>query len=127
MFVMATLFRSSNRNYHLLHPELNLQASQTVLIVWTTLVAGAIATAWHFLGWSLVLLGAAGWTTGRLPRLLSLLYWLVGVASLFVYLLPHMEGGIVLFGVIMNIWQGIWLWKAAPAETPTPKMNASLI
>jgi hypothetical protein len=129
MFVAVALFRSSNRHYHLLHPELNLQMSSTILIVWGTLIAGVIATAWHFLGWSLVLLGSAGWTTGRLPRLLSLLYWLVGAACLLVYLRPDHEGGVVLFGVIMSIWQGIWLWllPAAPAETPTSKINASLI
>jgi hypothetical protein len=129
MFVAAALFRSANRNYHLLHPELNLQMSTTILTVWATLIAGVIATAWHFLGWSWVLLGTAGWTSGRLPRPLSLVYWLVGAASLFVYLLPEHEGGVVLFGVIMSIWQGIWLWTlpSEPAETPTPKINASLI
>jgi hypothetical protein len=116
MFVMAALFRSTNRHYHLIHPELHLEMSQTVLLVWTTLVGGVIATAWHFLGWSLVLLGLAGWTTGRLPRLLSVLYWVVGAQSLFVYLLPDNEGSVVLLGAAMSIWQGIVLWKAEPGE-----------
>jgi hypothetical protein len=127
MFVTAALFRSTNRHYHMIHPELNLEASSTVLIVWTTLVGGVIATGWHFLGWSLVLLGSASWTSRRLPRILSVLYWVVGILSLFVYLLPDIEGGVVLLGVVMSIWQGILLWKAESRETPPPKtqINAS--
>lgn len=119
MFVTAALLRSTNRHYHLIHPELHLEMSQTVLIVWTTLVGGVIATAWHFLGWSLVLLGLVGWTTGRLPRLLSLLYWVVGAPSLFVYLLPEQEGGVILLSMVVSIWQGILLWKAAPGDRQT--------
>jgi hypothetical protein len=125
MFVMAALFRSSNRAYHLHHPELNLQMSSIVLTVWATLVTGVIATAWHFLGWSLLLLGTAGWTSGRLPRALSVSYWVVGSAALFVYLQPELEGGIVLFGAVIAVWQGIFLWKAEPGKTATPKINAS--
>jgi hypothetical protein len=122
MFVTAALFRSTNRHYHMIHPELNLEMSSTVLIVWTTLVGGVIATAWHFLGWSLVLLGSAAWTSGRLPRTLSVLYWVVGTLALFVYLLPNIEENVVLLGMVMSIWQGILLWKAEP---PAPKINAS--
>jgi plasmid maintenance system killer protein len=42
---MATVafIRASNRHYHIIHPELNLENSSTVLIVWTTLVAGVNA------------------------------------------------------------------------------------
>jgi hypothetical protein len=87
-------------------------------------VAGVIATGWHFLGWSLVLLGTAGWTSGRLPRVLSVLYWVVGTAALFVYLLPDLEGFVVVFGGVMSIWQGILLWNAQTGETPAPKLNA---
>ncbi len=36
----VAFIRASNRHYHLIHPELNLQNSTTVLIVWTTLVSG---------------------------------------------------------------------------------------
>ncbi|MCC7354006.1 MAG: hypothetical protein IT330_09630 [Anaerolineae bacterium] len=116
MFVMAAFFRSTNRHYHLIHPELNLEMSTTVLVVWTTLVAGVIATGWHFLGWSLVLLGSAGWTTGLLPRGLSVLYLVGGASSLFVYLFPDMEANAILLGVVVSIWQGIPLWKAEPGE-----------
>jgi len=124
MFVLAALLRASNRHYHLIHPELHLENDSTVLIVWTTLVAGVIAAGWHFLGWSLVLLGTAGWTTGRLPQGLSVLYCVVGAASLFVYLQPELEGFAVLFGGVMSIWQGIVLWRAGPEETSAPRLNA---
>lgn len=116
MFVTAALLRSTNRNYHLIHPDLHLEMSQTVLIVWATQVGGVIATAWHFLGWSLGLLGWAGWTTGRLPRLLSVLYCVVGALSLFTYLLPDNEGGVILLCLVASIWQGILLWKAEPEK-----------
>jgi hypothetical protein len=101
----------------LIHPELNLEGSSTVLTVWTTLVAGMIGAAWHFLGWAFLLIGLAGWTSGRLPRVLSVLYVVVGGISLFVYLLPAMEGNTVALGVVVSIWQGILLWKAEPGES----------
>ena len=123
--VSVALIRSANRQYHLLHPELHLEGSMTVLIVWTTLVAGVTATGWHFLGWLWVLLGSAGWTSRRLPRGLSGLYWVAGLASLFVYLLPEMEENVVVLGVVASIWQGIVLWKAEPGETYTSGKNAS--
>jgi hypothetical protein len=99
----------------LLHPELHLEMSQTVLLIWATQLSGAIAAALHFLGWSLVLLGWVGWTTGRLPRLLSGLYWVVGAAAIFAYLLPDI-GVDVLLGLVVSIWQGILLWQAKPEE-----------
>jgi hypothetical protein len=113
-FVGVACIRSANRHYHLIHPELHLENSTTVLVVWTTLVAGVIATAWHFLGWAWVLVGSAGWTSRRLPRALSVLYWAGGGAALFVYLLPDSEGFVVALGVAVSIWQGILLWKAEP-------------
>jgi hypothetical protein len=88
-------------------------------------VAGMIATGLHCLGWSFVLLGSAGWTTRRLPRVLSVLYLVVGTAALFVYLLPDLEGAVVVFGVVVSIWQGILLWKAAPGDTLAPDNIAS--
>lgn len=124
-FVGVACIRSANRHYHLIHPELHLEMSSTVLIVWTTLVAGVIATGWHFLGWAWVLLGSAGWTSHRLPRVLSVLYWVGGTLSLFVYLLPEIEGNVVALGVVVSIWQGILLWKAEPGETQAPELNAS--
>ena len=68
MFVAVACIRSANRHYHLTHPDLHLEGSTTVLVVWATLVAGVLAAGWHFLGWVQVLVGSAGWTSRRLPR-----------------------------------------------------------
>ena len=121
--VLVACIRSANRHYHLIHPELHLENSQTVLIVWTTLVAGVTGAGWHFLGWALVLVGSAGWTSRRLPRLLSVLYLLGGTVSLFVYLLPEYEGLAGLLGVVVSIWQGILLWRNGPEETQAPGVD----
>ena len=121
--VLVACIRSANRHYHLIHPELHLENSQTVLIVWTTLVAGVTGAGWHFLGWALVLVGSAGWTSRRLPRLLSVMYLLGGTVSLFVYLLPEYEGLAGLLGVVVSIWQGILLWRNGPEETQAPGVD----
>ena len=107
----VAFFRASNRHYHLIHPELNFENSITVLIVWTTLVAGVNAIGFHFLGWAFVLLGSASWTSRLFPRLLNVFYFLAGVSSLFVYLFPDLEGLVLLLGTIISVWQGILLWK----------------
>lgn len=108
----ATAFiRASNRHYHLIHPELNLEDSTTVLIVWTTLVAGVNAVGFHFLGWAFVLLGSAGWTSYLFPRPLNIFLLLAGVSSLFVYRFPDLEGFVLLLGTIISVWQGVLLWK----------------
>lgn len=121
----VAFIRASNRHYHLMHPELNLENSSTVLIVWTTLVAGVSAAGFHFLGWTFLLVGSAGWTTGLFPRVLSMLYLLAGTLSLFVYLFQNSEGNVLLLGLIISIWQGILLWKADPGETQAPEITAS--
>lgn len=119
-FVAVASIRSANRHYHLIHPELHLESSSAVLTVWTTLVAGAIGAAWHFLGWALVLIGSAGWASRRLPRILSALYLLAGITSLLVYLLPDMEANALAFSVIVSIWQGNLLWKSEPEYEGNP-------
>jgi len=124
--VLVACIRSANRHYHLIHPELHLENSQTVLIVWTTLVAGVTGAGWHFLGWALVLVGSAGWTSRRLPRLLSVMYLLGGTVSLFVYLLPEYEGLAGLLAVVVSIWQGILLWRNEPEETQTPGKDSQI-
>jgi hypothetical protein len=124
MMVSVASIRSANRYYHLLHPELNLQMSTMVLTVWTTLVAGISSAGWHFLGWAFVLIGSAGWTTRRLPRVLNVLYLVVGVVSLFVYLRPDMDASVVVFGTVITIWQGILLWTAEPEESQASKKIA---
>jgi hypothetical protein len=123
--IAVACIRSANRHYHLIHPELHLEMSSTVLIVWTTLVAGVTGAAWHFLGWALLLIGSAGWTSGQLPRVLSVLYLVGGIVSLFVYLLPGMEGSAAMLGVVISIWQGLLMWKSGSAETQAPELNAS--
>jgi len=123
-FLAVACIRSANRHYHLIHPELHLEDSTTVLVVWATLVAGVIATGWHFLGWALLLVGSAGWTSRRLPRPLSALYLAAGALSLFVYLLPDIEGSAVMLGVAVSIWQGILLWKGESGETRAPEIKA---
>jgi len=107
----VAFIRASNRHYHLNHPDLNLENTTTVLIVWTTLVAGVNALGFHFLGWVFVLLGSAGWTSRIFPRLLNVFYFLAGVSSLFVYLFPDIEGLVLSLGTIISVWQGILLWK----------------
>ncbi len=123
MFVTAAFFRSANRQYLLLHPELSDDLSTTLLMAWGTIVAGVIATGWHILGWALVLVGSAGWASHRLPRGLSVLYVVTGAAALFVYVLPDMEGIVVVLGVVVSIWQGIVLWNVGPGETRVPKLH----
>jgi hypothetical protein len=123
--ITVACIRSANRHYHLTHPELHLEDAQTVLIVWTTLVAGVTGAAWHFLGWSLLLIGSAGWTSGQLPRVLSVLYLVAGAVSLFVYLLPDMEGLAGMLVIVISIWQGLLLWKSGSMETQVPESNAS--
>lgn len=121
--ILIACVRSANRQYHLLHPDLHLEDSITVLTVWSTLVSGLTGAAWHFLGWALILIGSVGWTSRQLPRLLSALYLITGLISLFVYLLPNIEGLAALLGVIVIIWQGILLWKVKPEETPANQVD----
>lgn len=114
--VAVACIRSANRHYHLLHPDLHLEDSTTVLAVWATLVAGVAATGWHLLGWAWVLLGWAGWTSRLLPRPLTVLYWAAGAVSLFVYVLPDFEEVAMTLGLAVSLWQGLLLWKALPGE-----------
>ena len=113
----VAFIRASNRHYHLTHPDLNLEDSTTVLLVWTTIVAGVNALGFHFLGWAFVLLGSASWTSRLFPRLLNGFYFLAGGSSLFVYLFPDIEGLVLSLGAVIGVWQGILLWKF---DEPTP-------
>ena len=119
LMLTVACIRAANRHYHIIHPELHLEENAAVLIVWTTLVAGVSAAGWHFLGWSLVLLGSAGWMSGRLPRVLCILYLLGGIVSLFVYLFPEFEGTAVLLGMIWSVWQGIVMLISVPEGRQT--------
>jgi hypothetical protein len=123
--VLIACIRSANRHYHIIHPELHLENSSTVLTVWTTLVAGLTGASWHFLGWAFMLVGSAGWTSRSLPRPLSGLYLLAGIASLFVYLRSDLDGLAALLGIVVSIWQGILLWRGEPEGTQAPDIKAS--
>jgi hypothetical protein len=125
--VLVAFIRSANRQYHISHPELQLESSTTVLVVWTTLVAGVTAAGWHFLGWALALIGSAGWTSGRLPRPLCAVYLVGGVASLFVYLFPTLEGLAATLGIVWGAWQGILLWIGERRDTPGEKQTPEKI
>ncbi|HJS17804.1 MAG TPA: hypothetical protein VJ785_03595 [Anaerolineales bacterium] len=123
--IAVACIRSANRHYHLIHPELHLEESQTVLIVWTTLVAGVTGAGWHFLGWAFLLIGSAGWTSRQLPPPLTVLYLVGGVVSLFVYLLPDLEGLAGMLVIVVSIWQGLLLWRSGSAGTPASELNVS--
>lgn len=114
--VLVACIRSANRGYHLMHPELQLETSTTVLVVWATLVAGVAAAGWHFLGWALLLLASAGWTSGCLPRGLCALYLVGGAVALLVYLLPSLEEVAATLGVAWAVWQSILLTTAPPTR-----------
>ncbi len=120
--VSAALIRSANRHYHLTHPELNLEMSTPVLVVWATIVAGVAETGQHFFGWSLVLIGSAGWTTRLLPRVFSLLCFAAGAMALFDYLRPEDEVVSVL-GMAVSIWLGILLWRSDPRAMQAPEKS----
>lgn len=110
-FAAVAFLRASNRHYHLDHPELNLEDSTTVLVVWTTLITGVNAFGFHFLGWVYVLLGSAGWTSRLYPPLLIGFYLLAGISAMFVYLFAELEGLVLLLGTIISILQGVFLWQ----------------
>jgi len=125
-FIAVACIRSANRHYHLSHPELHLEDSATVLIIWTTLVAGVIGTAWHFMGWAWVIVGSAGWSSRQLPGVLSAVYLAGGAASLFVYRLPDLEGAVITLGIVVSIWQGILLWSSEPGGEEALEMETKL-
>jgi hypothetical protein len=124
-FVVVACIRSSNRHYHLLHPELHLESSELVLTIWGAQVAGAIGAAFHFLGWAFMLIGSAGLSSRRLPRILSILYLLAGAVCLFVFLLPGLEAHAMALTVIVSIWQGFVLLKSGLIETQASEINSN--
>lgn len=112
--VVIASIRAANRHYHVIHPELHLEGSVTVLTMWTTLIAGLIGAACHFLGWALLLIGSAGWASRGLPRVLSVLYLAVGAVALIVYQFPALEGTVLVLLMVIGVWQGILMWPARP-------------
>jgi hypothetical protein len=56
---------------------------------------------------------------------LCALYLVGGIASLFVYVFPDLEGTAAILGVVWGVWQGILLWKGELGETQTPEQIVS--
>ncbi len=123
--VSIALIRSTNRHYLATHPELDATMVHTLLTAWTTIVTGLIATRYHCLGWALVLLGSAVWSNRRQDQVMSGLYLVGGMVSLFGYLQPEGDMSGVLFGVILGIWQGIRLWSDDQGATHVPETRVS--
>ena len=61
MMVLGACIRSANRQYHIIHPELHLESSIDVLLVWTTLYGRCY--------WCGVALFRVGTGTDRISRL----------------------------------------------------------
>ncbi len=118
--LLVAMIRSANRQYYLLHPDLTYE---TVLVMWATLVTGVSSAGWHLFGWALLLTGSAGLASRRLPRALSILSLVIGIAALFVYLFPELEGFVILFGVVWAVWQGILFWIRLRVKTHAPDSN----
>jgi hypothetical protein len=112
--VLTACVRASNRGYHLLHPELRLEADTTVLTVWATLVGGLIGAGWHALGWSRILLGWRALSTRQLPRPFGVLCIASGVASLGVFLQPVAEAPAFGLELLVNLALAVVLWRERP-------------
>lgn len=121
LMVAVASIRSANRHYHLTHPELHLENSTTVLLVWTTLLAGLTSAGLHFFGWVQVLIAWSGWTSRRLPRALCLLSLVAGVVFWFTHRLPGAhDSDPTVFAVVTSTWLGIVLWKGEKSGTSAP-------
>ncbi len=123
--VCVACIRSANRQYHLAHPALQLENSAVVLSVWATLVAGVTGAGWHFLGWSFLLLAWEGWTTRRIPRVLSMVSGVTGVVSLVVYSFPELEGSAMLCGIVASVGLGLHFWRTAARHNQISAPTAS--
>ena len=112
MIAIASI-RFCNRHYHVHHPELNLEHSTAVLVVWTTILAGMHKAALQFLGWALILIGSAGWTSRRMPRPWCLLCLIAGAASILFFVRPVDGAAAVPVVLAVLIWQGFVLWRGS--------------
>jgi len=123
--VAVACVRAANRQYHLSHPDLHLENNQEVLVVWASIVAGLTGAGWHFLGWTQLLLGSAGWSSQRLPRVLCVFLLITGSISLFVYAVPVLEGFANAFAVIWSVWLGIYILKTNRKNSGSKEMPCS--
>jgi hypothetical protein len=116
LFLTVAVMRGTNRSYHLAHPELNLENAQVVLTVWATQVSAATGTAWHGLGWLLLLIGWAGLTGPGLARALCVLCALTGGLALAVYAWPEFEAPVILLSAATSIGLGATLLRSRTAS-----------
>lgn len=111
LFVGASTVQTVGRHYISSHPELDAVIYESIFRSLSMVVPGLTSGGRHFLGWTLLLLGSAGWTTRKLPRTLCIFYFVGALPALFAYLNPGIGEIILLPGVIWNVWQGILLWR----------------
>lgn len=121
LFVAGGVVQTVGRNYISIHPELDANVFESIFRTLSMVVPGLTSSGRHFLGWTLLLLGAVGWTTPKFPRTLCIIYFAGALLALFAYLSPGIGELILLPGIIWNVWQGILLWRSGsiPASTPT--------
>ncbi len=111
LFVAGGVVQTTGRHYISMNPELDATVFESIFRSLSMIVPGLTSAGRHFLGWTLILLGSAGWTTHRLPRTLCIIYFIGAFLALFAYLSPGIGEAILLPGVIWNVWQGILLWR----------------
>ena len=111
LFVTGGVVQTIGRHYISSHPELGYTIFESIFRALSMIVPGLTSSGRHLLGWTLVLLGSAGWVTRTLPRILCVLYFIGALLGLFAYLSPGIGELILIPGVIWNIWQGILLWR----------------
>lgn len=111
LFVAAGIVQTIGRHYISMHPELEASVFESIFRTLSMIVPGLTSSGRHFLGWTLILLGSAGWATPGFPRTLSIIYFAGALLALFAYLSPGIGELILLPGMIWNIWQGILLWR----------------
>lgn len=117
LFAAGGIVQTIGRHYISMNPELNASVYESIFRALSMVVPGLTSSGRHFLGWTLILLGTAGWSTRRLPRTLCIIYFVGAVLGLFAYFSPGIGELILLPGLIWNIWQGILLWRGESALT----------
>lgn len=88
LFVAGGIVQTTGRHYISMHPELAANVFESVFRSLSMVVPGLTSSGWHFLGWTLILLGMSGWTTNKLPRTLCVIYFVGALLALFAYLSP---------------------------------------
>jgi hypothetical protein len=116
MMVTIAVLRKSNRTFLATYPEEDPAMSRAAFLAWITVAQAIISVGQHFLGWTLLLIASAGWTSRTVPRVLCGILVVAGVQALLVYLSNRLDVNVMLFGVIWGIWQGIIFLRAKPPE-----------